>query len=92
MHKKLFLVFPGQGSQHSFMLSKNDLLSYAESSSNKIALDCLSDLISEDALSLIESDDDRINLSLRFFAISLFFSARFVSLLAYTLESHFHFP
>ena len=61
MHKKLFLVFPGQGSQHSFMLSKNDLLSYAESSTNKIALDYLSDLISEDALSLIESDDDRIN-------------------------------
>ena len=61
MHKKLFLVFPGQGSQHSFMLSKNELLSYAKSSKNKIALDCLSDLISEDALSLIESDDDRIN-------------------------------
>ena len=61
MHKKLFLVFPGQGSQHSFMLSKNNLLSYAKSSTNKIALDCLSDLISEDALSLIESDDDRVN-------------------------------
>ena len=55
-------MFPGQGSQHSFMLSKNDLYRMLRVQQIKIALDCLSDLnYPEDALSLIESDDDRIN-------------------------------
>ena len=61
MHKKLFLVFPGQGSQHNYMLSKNDLLPIAKSSTYKESLECLSELLSENAINLIESDSKKIN-------------------------------
>ena len=61
MHKKHFLVFPGQGSQHNYMLSKNDLLPIAKSSKNKESLECLSELLSENAINLIESDSKKIN-------------------------------
>jgi [acyl-carrier-protein] S-malonyltransferase len=62
MSSSAFLAFPGQGSQHLSMLSKGGILDIALSSKYSQALECCSELISHDALKLIEEGpEDLIN-------------------------------
>ena len=55
-----FLAFPGQGSQHLSMLSKGGILDTALSNSYKEAVECCSDLISHNAVQLIEDGPEEL--------------------------------
>ncbi len=55
-----FLAFPGQGSQHQYMLSKGGILDLALSSEYSHALECCSDLISHDVFKLIEEGPEEL--------------------------------
>jgi [acyl-carrier-protein] S-malonyltransferase len=55
-----FLAFPGQGSQHQSMLSHGGILDIALSKEFLHAIECCSDLISHDALKLIEEGPEEL--------------------------------
>jgi [acyl-carrier-protein] S-malonyltransferase len=55
-----FLAFPGQGSQHSCMLSKGGLSKLALSSEFSPVLECCSDLISHNVYKLIEEGPEEL--------------------------------
>jgi [acyl-carrier-protein] S-malonyltransferase len=55
-----FLAFPGQGSQHQSMLSHGGILDIALSKEFTHAIECCSDLISHDALKLIEEGPEEL--------------------------------
>lgn len=61
MSHSTFLVFPGQGSQHSYMLSKSNLLDLASSNTFHEPIELLDDLLGCSFMNLVESEDTAIN-------------------------------
>mgnify|MGYP001495973041 CR=1 FL=1 len=54
-------IFPGQGSQHSYMLSKSNLLDLASSNTFHEPIELLDDLLGCSFMNLVESEDTAIN-------------------------------